>query len=113
MRIRIPGTDLHVRVLEPVETKDSQYHVVDTGLEYSNGGIDSVVTGVAAHSLKEWAEQKDADSLKKRMKKEQKAEKKRAKAAAKAAANAEALTQPEAKTKTTRSTKTTKATATA
>ena len=111
MRFRIPGTDMHVRLFEQVETTDKQYKVVDTGLEYACGGIDSVVTGIAAHSLQEWADKKDADSLKKRMKKERKAEKKRAKAEAKAAA---LTNEPAPKTtKATRSTKATKATATA
>ena len=66
MRFRIPGKDLHVRIMEPVKTEDPQYNVYDTGVEYGCGGIDSVVTGVSAHSFKKWAEKQDEASLKKR-----------------------------------------------
>ena len=109
MRFRIPGRDVHVRLFERVETTDSQYDVFDTGLEYSCGGVDSVVTGVAAHSFKKWADKQDQDSLKKAEKKAKKAEKKRAKAEAKATASTTKTTAP----KTTRSTKATKTAVTA
>ena len=108
MRFRIPGRDVHVRLFERVETTDSQYDVFDTGLEYSCGGIDSVVTGVAAHSFKQWADTQDQASLKKAEKKAKKAAKKRAKAEAAAAAASTPEAKPAAK-----STRSTKATATA
>lgn len=66
MRFRIPGKDLHVRIMEPVKTEDPQYNVYDCGLEYGCGGIDSLVTGISAHSFKQWAEKQDEASLKKR-----------------------------------------------
>ena len=65
MRFRIPGRDIHVRIMEPVTTTDSQYNIVDTGLEYGDGTIDSVAVGGSFATLKKWAAKQDEDSLKK------------------------------------------------
>ena len=45
MRIKIPGKDIRVRLLERVETTDSQYDIFDVGLEQADGSIDSLVVG--------------------------------------------------------------------
>ena len=66
MRIRIPGKDVHVRVFEPVATTDEQYDVFDTGLEYGDGTIDSIVVGGSFATLKRLAANADAEALKKR-----------------------------------------------
>ena len=60
MRFRIPGRDMHVRFFEPVEAKQDGYHLTEVGVEYPCGGVDSVVTGVSAHSLKSWFGPADA-----------------------------------------------------
>ena len=52
MRFRIPGTQLTARVFEEVVTADEQYSIVDVGIEHPGGGIDSVVVGGSAYSLK-------------------------------------------------------------
>lgn len=51
MKFEIPGTKTHIRAFEPVKTVDEQYHIVDFGLEYEDGGIDSVAVGAATHTL--------------------------------------------------------------
>ena len=53
MRFRIPGTQVTARIFEPVATSDSQYTVVDVGIEHPSGGIDSVVGGWSAFTAKE------------------------------------------------------------
>jgi len=55
----LPGTDTKIRVFEEVKTEDKQYNVVDCGLEYAEGGIDSIVTGGSFHSLKNLCGQLD------------------------------------------------------
>jgi len=45
MRFKIPGQDVRVRLLERVETTDSQYDIFDVGLEQQDGSIDSIVVG--------------------------------------------------------------------
>ena len=45
MRIKIPGQDFSVRLLERVETTDSQYDIFDVGVEQADGSIDSLVVG--------------------------------------------------------------------
>lgn len=50
MRFRFPGTDVHVRLFEKVETSDKQYEIVECGVEYKNGGVDSLVTGGSFYS---------------------------------------------------------------
>ena len=52
MRFRIPGTTVTARIVEAVETTDPQYDVFDVGIEHEHGGIDSVVVGASAYSLK-------------------------------------------------------------
>ena len=65
MRFRIPGRDIHVRIMEPVTTEDSQYNIYDTGLEHGDGSIDSLVVGGSFATLKKFAAKADEDSLKK------------------------------------------------
>ena len=55
----LPGTDTKIRVFEEVKTEDPQYNVVDCGLQYAEGGIDSLVTGGSFHSLKNLCGQLD------------------------------------------------------
>ncbi len=45
MRFKIPGRALNVRLLERVETTDSQYDIFDVGVEQADGSIDSIVVG--------------------------------------------------------------------
>ena len=45
MRFRIPGRDMHVRILERVATVDGQYDIFDSGLEQADGSIDSIAIG--------------------------------------------------------------------
>ena len=56
MRFRIPGTTVTARIVEAVETTDPQYDVFDVGIEHEDGGIDSVVVGASAYSLKKAVE---------------------------------------------------------
>ena len=60
MRFRIPGREMHVRIFEPVETKQDGYHLSELGLEYADGGVDSVVVGVSPYTLKSWFGPTDA-----------------------------------------------------
>ena len=60
MKFEIPGTTTSIRAFEPVEAVDPQYRLVDFGLEYENGGIDSLVVGVATHSLNNLCEALDS-----------------------------------------------------
>lgn len=56
------------RLFHPVETVDPQYNIVDCGIQYPDGAIDSVVVGGSFHTArkayKSWAEgvDKEADS---------------------------------------------------
>ena len=52
MAFRIPGRQERIRVFDRVATVDEQYDVFDVGVEHAHGGIDSVVVGVSAYSLK-------------------------------------------------------------
>ena len=45
MRFKIPGQSLNIRLLERVETTDSQYDIFDVGVEQADGSIDSIVVG--------------------------------------------------------------------
>ena len=45
MRFRIPGQSVSVRVLERVNTTDSQYDIFDIGVEQEDGSIDSIAVG--------------------------------------------------------------------
>ena len=50
--IRIPGTDLSLRLFDRVETGDSQYDVFDVGVQHADGGIDSIAVGGSFYSAK-------------------------------------------------------------
>ena len=65
MRFRFPGTDVHVRLFERVATTDTQYDVVECGLEYKNGGVDSLVTGGSFYSAKQAVQKLNETSDKK------------------------------------------------
>ena len=55
MRFKLPFNNrVRVRLFEPVETVDSQYDIVDCGLEYNDGSIDSVAIGGSFTTLKSW-----------------------------------------------------------
>ena len=87
MLLSLPGSGLKLRLFEPVETVDDQYHIVDIGLQQANGGIDSIAVGAATHSFSSWqqsCEQDESDRLAKEQAKRDR------KAAKKAAARAEA-----------------------
>jgi hypothetical protein len=48
----IPGRKTQVRLFDRVETEDPQYDIYDVGLQYADGGIDSLAVGGSFHSLK-------------------------------------------------------------
>ena len=50
--IRIPGTTMSLRLFDDVATVDEQYNIVDVGIQYEDGAIDSVAVGGSFHSLK-------------------------------------------------------------
>ena len=50
--IRIPGTDLSLRLFDRVETTDGQYDVFDVGVQHKGGGIDSLAVGGSFHTAK-------------------------------------------------------------
>ena len=52
MAFRIPGRQESIRLFDRVETVDPQYDVFDVGVQHADGGIDSVVVGASAYSLK-------------------------------------------------------------
>ena len=66
MRIRIPGKDVHVRLMERVVTADEQYDIFDNGLEYGDGTIDSLAVGGSFATVKRLAAKADSEALKKR-----------------------------------------------
>ena len=49
---RIPGTTMSLRTFDKVETVDGQYNIVDVGIQYEDGAIDSLAVGGSFHSLK-------------------------------------------------------------
>jgi len=49
---RIPGTTMSLRTFDKVETVDRQYNIVDVGIQYEDGDIDSLAVGGSFHSLK-------------------------------------------------------------
>ncbi len=59
MRIRIPGRQVKVRAFQPVETVDTQYNIVDFGLEQADGSIDSIAIGGSFSYLKSLADAAD------------------------------------------------------
>lgn len=50
--IRIPGTDLSLRLFDRVETDNRQYDVFDVGVQHADGGIDSIAVGGSFYSAK-------------------------------------------------------------
>jgi len=55
MRFKLPFNNrVHVRLFEKVETVDDSYRIVDTGLEYNDGSIDSIAVGGNFSSLSSW-----------------------------------------------------------
>ena len=62
MRFQLPfNDDITVRLFERVETTDSQYDIVDCGLEYEDGSIDSLAVGGSFSSLKKWTSPKSKE----------------------------------------------------
>ena len=63
MRFKLPFTPgVTVRMFERVETTDAQYDIVDVGLEYDTGRIDSLAVGGSFSSLKKWTAPSSKDS---------------------------------------------------
>jgi len=63
MRFKLPFNNrVHVRLFERVETTDPQYDIVDVGLEYATGRIDSLAVGGSFSSLKKWTAPSPKDS---------------------------------------------------
>ena len=63
MRFKLPFNNrVHVRLFERVETTDPQYDIVDCGLEYKDGSIDSVAIGGSFTTLKGWTSDTSEDS---------------------------------------------------
>jgi hypothetical protein len=61
MRFKLPfNDDITVRICERVQTTDEQYDIVDCGLEYDDGSIDSLAIGGSFSSLKKWTSPKDS-----------------------------------------------------
>ena len=55
MRFKLPFNDrVRVRLFEKVETVDDTYRIVDSGLEYDNGRIDSIAVGGNFTTLSSW-----------------------------------------------------------
>ena len=55
MKLPIPFCDrAKIRLFEKVETVDDTYRIVDTGLEYKDGSIDSVAVGGNFTTLAGW-----------------------------------------------------------
>lgn len=63
MRFKLPFNDrTTVRLFERVETVDAQYDIIDVGLEYDSGRIDSIAVGGSFSSLKSWTAPSSKDS---------------------------------------------------
>ena len=55
MRFKVPFNNrVHVRLFEKVETVDDSYRIVDSGLEYNDGSIDSIAVGGNFTTLSSW-----------------------------------------------------------
>ena len=54
MRFRIPGTTVQARIFETVVTDDSQYTIVDCGLQHDDGSIDSLAVGGSFATARRW-----------------------------------------------------------
>ena len=50
--IRIPGTDLSLRLFDRVKTDNGQYDVFDVGVQHADGGIDTIAVGGSFYSAK-------------------------------------------------------------
>ena len=60
MRFKLPFNNrVRVRLFEPVQTVDDQYDIVDCGLEYRDGTIDSIAVGGSFSTLKRWTSPSD------------------------------------------------------
>ncbi len=59
MMFPIPRSDKQARFCEPVLTVDSQYDIVDFGLQHADGSIDSLAIGGAFTSAKRWYKEFD------------------------------------------------------
>ena len=65
MRFKLPFNNrVHVRLFETVETVDRQYDIVDCGLEYNDGSIDSIAVGGSFTTLKGWCSSDKEDDPK-------------------------------------------------
>ena len=63
MRFKLPFNNrVRVRLFERVETTDPQYDIIDCGLEYKDGTIDSIALGGSFGSLKNWTSSDKDDS---------------------------------------------------
>ena len=78
---RLPGSKTSIRLFDRVETTDTQYDVFDVGLQYDDGGIDSIVVGGSFYTAKKAVKKLDRNAEKREAKKARKAAKKVAKAA--------------------------------
>jgi len=54
MIISLPRTTAKARLFERVETVDPQYDMIDVGVQYEDGSIDSLAVGGSFTSLKRW-----------------------------------------------------------
>ena len=75
MLFRIPGTQTQVRLFERVNAVDEQYDIFDTGFQYDDGAIDSLVVGGSFATARSWAGDADNKAAKKAAKKAKKAAK--------------------------------------
>ncbi len=73
MLINIPGQKFSLRFFEPVQTVDTQYKIVDVGIQHDNGGIDSVADGFSAHTATSAWNKAAAKDAKKKAKRDKKA----------------------------------------
>ena len=58
-----------LRIMEPVTTEDTQYHIFDTGVDYADGTVDSIAIGGAFATVKRLSDRADDASLRKAAKK--------------------------------------------
>ena len=62
MRFKLPFNNrVHVRLFEKVETVDDTYRIVDSGLEYNDGSIDSIAVGGNFSTLSSWCGANDEE----------------------------------------------------
>ena len=65
MRFKLPfNSSVTVRAFERVKTVDPQYDIVDVGLEYATGRIDSIAVGGSFSTLKGWCSSDDEGTSK-------------------------------------------------